>query len=260
MAQSRWVLPAPELPMAMRLAPVSTQSPAASASMRARGTAGSALKSKVARVLPPGRRDLDEMALDAPGLALGQFDLGQGCEEARGGPAFGVGALGERRASGDGSWAGAVRSAWRAARGRRRRGRSCADLQQGVEACQVGQRHGHIGRERPASRFEAFGKLAGIGKAPLLRDRRRSVRRVRPRSLRHGQARAARPYAGRRPSGARPRTARPRLRHTRSGERARRGRPIRRVPAVCGAGRGSRGDSRCDGRACRHRAGAGGDG
>jgi len=29
MAQRRWVLPAPELPMAMRLAPVSIQSPVA---------------------------------------------------------------------------------------------------------------------------------------------------------------------------------------------------------------------------------------
>ncbi len=55
MAQSKWVLPAPELPMAMRLAPASSQSPAASASIRFRGTFGRALKSKVASVLPPGR-------------------------------------------------------------------------------------------------------------------------------------------------------------------------------------------------------------
>ena len=57
MAQSRCVLPAPLLPMARRLALVSSQSPAASASIRRLGTLGRAVKSKVARVLPPGRRE-----------------------------------------------------------------------------------------------------------------------------------------------------------------------------------------------------------
>ena len=43
--------------MAMRLAPVSSQSPAARASMRARGKDGIALNSNVARVFPPGSPD-----------------------------------------------------------------------------------------------------------------------------------------------------------------------------------------------------------
>jgi len=38
---------------------------------------------------------LPEMAFDAPSAALGELVLDEGCEEARGGPALGVGPLGE---------------------------------------------------------------------------------------------------------------------------------------------------------------------
>ena len=38
---------------------------------------------------------LPEMALDAPSVALGEFVLDEGCEEACCGPTLGIGALGE---------------------------------------------------------------------------------------------------------------------------------------------------------------------
>jgi hypothetical protein len=81
--------------MAMRLAPVSSQSPAASASIRARGMLGRALKSKVARVLSAWQARLFEVALDPSGIALGEFDVGEHGKKPGGRPAFGIRTFGK---------------------------------------------------------------------------------------------------------------------------------------------------------------------
>ena len=82
-------------PEAMRLAPVSSQSPAASASIRFRGTFGSALKSKVASVLPPGRRDSFRWRWMRRVSRSASSHQAEGCEEAGRWPVLLVGLLGE---------------------------------------------------------------------------------------------------------------------------------------------------------------------
>ena len=95
MAEARWLLPAPGGPNTRQLAPwLSQPSPAASAMTWAFASIGTALKSKEARLLP-GQPGLPEMAFDAPSVAFGELVLGEGCEEAGGRPALGIGALGE---------------------------------------------------------------------------------------------------------------------------------------------------------------------
>ena len=96
MADARWLLPPPGGPKRSRLAPFSSQaSPAAIAMIWALEIIGTASKSKVSRVLPGRQAGFGEMALDAAAIALGEFVLGDGGEEAGGGPAFLVGLLGE---------------------------------------------------------------------------------------------------------------------------------------------------------------------
>ena len=56
---------------------------------------GTALKSKLSRVLPGGRRASSEMALDAAPGALGDLEFGECREEAYGRPALFVGARGD---------------------------------------------------------------------------------------------------------------------------------------------------------------------
>ena len=58
-------------------------------------TIGTALKSKVASVLPAGNRALGEMPLDAAAAAVGHLVLGERREEAGGRPALLVGLRGE---------------------------------------------------------------------------------------------------------------------------------------------------------------------
>ena len=58
---------------------------------------GTASKSKVSRVLPGRQAGFGEMALDAAAVAFGQLVLGEGGQEAGGGPAFLVGLFGELR-------------------------------------------------------------------------------------------------------------------------------------------------------------------
>ena len=96
MADARWLLPAPGGPKTRQLAPWSSHaSPAASALTWAFEIIGTALKSKLARLLPGISLGFPEMAFDAPSVALGELVLDEGREEARGGPALGVGPLGE---------------------------------------------------------------------------------------------------------------------------------------------------------------------
>jgi hypothetical protein len=80
--------------MAMRLPPVSIQSPAASASTRARHV-GQSLEVEGSQRLAAGQARLEQMPADAAGLALGDLDLGERGEEAGGGPAVGVSPFGE---------------------------------------------------------------------------------------------------------------------------------------------------------------------
>ena len=203
-AQSNGVLPAPELPMAMRLAPVSTQAPAARASMRARGRVGSALKSRVARVLPAGQVGLVQVALDTARVAFGQFDIRPGrpgsarraslrCRRARRGSA-------QCR----GSWASAARSAWRAAHGRRLSRAVMRGPPEGRRSWPVPvARRSH----RPASAMprgpsrDAEGPWAS-GKSPRSRLSAISDGEFGLASPRHGRARADRPCGGRRPAAA----------------------------------------------------------
>jgi hypothetical protein len=56
---------------------------------------GSASKSKLSSVLPGQQLGFLEVALDAAPIALGDLVFGQRHEQARGWPAFLVGALGE---------------------------------------------------------------------------------------------------------------------------------------------------------------------
>ena len=58
-------------------------------------TIGTASKSKLSRVLPGGSRASSRWRSDAAAGTLGQLVLGQGGQEASGGPALLVGALGE---------------------------------------------------------------------------------------------------------------------------------------------------------------------
>ena len=56
---------------------------------------GTALKSKLSSVLPGGRRDSSEMALDSTSGALGDFEFGERREESYGRPALFVGPRGD---------------------------------------------------------------------------------------------------------------------------------------------------------------------
>ena len=89
----------PELPMAMRLAPASSQSPAASASIRFRGTFGRVLKSKVASVLPPGRRDSLRWRWMRRVSRSASSHSARAARKRAGGPALGVGLRGRSPAS-----------------------------------------------------------------------------------------------------------------------------------------------------------------
>ena len=92
-------MPPPGGPKTSRLAPFSSQlSPATSAMTWALETIGTASKSKAVEGLAGRQARLGEVALDAAAGALGDLVLGQGGEEAGGGPALLVGALGEARA------------------------------------------------------------------------------------------------------------------------------------------------------------------
>ena len=96
MAAARWLLPPPGGPNASRLAPFLSQlSPAASAMTWALQTIGTASKSKLSRVLPGGSLASSRWRSDAAVGALGHLVLGQGRQEACGGPALLVGAGGE---------------------------------------------------------------------------------------------------------------------------------------------------------------------
>ncbi len=59
------------------------------------GDAGQRLEVEGGQGLAAGQLGLDQVAADAPGFALGEFDLGEDGEEARRGPALLVGAFGE---------------------------------------------------------------------------------------------------------------------------------------------------------------------
>ena len=86
-------LPPPGGPNSSRLAPFSSQpSPAHSAITCALETIGTASKSKVSRVLPGGSLASARWRSIAATIALGHLVLGEGGEEAGGGPALLVGA------------------------------------------------------------------------------------------------------------------------------------------------------------------------
>lgn len=98
MAAARWLLPPPGGPNSRILAPLASQpSPAAIAMTLALETIGTASKVKLLRVFPGGRWGLGKMPLDRAVGALGQLMLGDGREEAGGGPSLPIGLLGKLR-------------------------------------------------------------------------------------------------------------------------------------------------------------------
>ena len=97
MAEARWDFPPPgpaDQDEVGALASIQL-SPAQSAITWALESIGVAAKSKPSRVLPGEQAGVGEMALDAAPVALGDLVFGERGEEAGGGPAFLVGALGE---------------------------------------------------------------------------------------------------------------------------------------------------------------------
>ena len=82
MAQGAWLLPVPELPMAMRLAPVDPVLGCEGLNPCA-GHARQGSKVESGEGLTPGQLRLLEMALDAAGVPFGKLDLGEGCQQAQ---------------------------------------------------------------------------------------------------------------------------------------------------------------------------------
>lgn len=251
MTRRSCALPAPDLPMAMRSAPVSSQSPAAGASMRLFGTIGRASKPTTAGVLPAGRRK-------ALGRRRMQLWRSAGSRSARAARACAAGRPSvsgrsakprHRRAT----LAGAVSRACSARRARRPPGRRCACARESgrpepgrsaPRRCRRADRDLRAGADlagrvdrapRPARGFPAT-RCAGAA-SPTASWARESGATMRRQASDRGA----------------PRTGRPGRSRTRRAGTGCRGTPGRPGPAACARRRGSRHGGRSAGRACRRR-------
>lgn len=134
------------------------------------GHAGQRLEVECCERLAAGQFGLLQVTLDAAGVPIGEFDLGEGGEEARRGPALGIGTLGEHRpvaldaGQAQGREHGGQRMHVDGAGGG---GGGHARLQEIVEAGQIGEGDGRVVRQFAPARFQLALEDAGLGQVAL---------------------------------------------------------------------------------------------